>query len=261
MLLPERRDDLTDDDLDVAYAWPGWPEAQPWVRANMVSTADGSARSPGGLSEGISGPADKRVFGRLRAYADVVLAGAGTARAEGYRPAKVKAGTEEARAAAGQAPVPAIALVTRSLHLDLDAPLFTEALVPTIVITPASSDADLRSQTARVADVIVAGDEEIDLRAALDALHERGLVRVHSEGGPHLLGDLVAAEVLDELLLTVSPLVAGGSYADGTDIYRVLAGGPVPDAPQPWPLHQVLEDSGTLLLSYRRRPHPPQAHR
>ena len=252
MLLPERRDDLTDDDLDEAYAWPGWPAAQPWLRANMVATADGSARSPGGLSEGISGRADKRVFGRLRAYADVVLAGAGTARAEGYRPARVKAGTEERRAAAGQAPVPAIALVTRSLHLDLTSPLFTEALVPTIVVTSASSDPGRRVEAARVADVIVAGAEEIDLPAAVEALRERGLVRVHSEGGPHLLGDLAAAGVLDELLLTVSPLLAGGSYADGTDIYRVLAGGPIDGAPQPWALHQVLEDDGSLFLSYRR---------
>jgi riboflavin biosynthesis pyrimidine reductase len=252
MLLPDPRDDLTDHDLDEAYAWPGWPEARPWLRANMVSTADGSARSPGGLSEGISGAADKRVFGRLRAYADVVLAGAGTARAEGYRPAKVKAGTERARADAGQAPVPAIALVTRSLHLDLASPLFTEALVPTIVITTASSDAGRRADVAQVADVIVAGEDEIDLAAALAALHERGLVRVHSEGGPHLLGDLAAAGVLDELLLTVSPVLAGGSYADGTDIYRVLAGGPIAGAPQPWALHQVLEDGGSLFLSYRR---------
>ena len=252
LLLPYLRDDLTNDDLDEVYAWPGWPEPLPWLRANMVATADGSARSPGGLSEGISSRGDKRVFGRLRAFADVVLAGAGTARAEGYRPAKVKPGAAERRAAAGQARVPAIALVTRSLHLDLASPLFTEPLVPTIVITSASSDRDRRAQVARVADVVVAGDQEIDLRVALAVLHERGLVRVHGEGGPHLLGDLAAAGVLDELLLTVSPLLAGGSYADGTDIYRVLAGGPVPDAPQKLALHHVLEDDGSLFLSYRR---------
>jgi riboflavin biosynthesis pyrimidine reductase len=251
MLIPELRDDLTDADLDDAYAWPGWPEQRPWLRSNMVATVDGSARGPGGLSEGISNSADQRVFGRMRAFADVVMAGAGTVRAEQYRPSRLKPDAQERRAAAGQAVVPVVAVVTRSLHLDLTMPLFTESLVRTIVITSASSDPGLRAETARLADVIVAGDDEIDLPTALDALHERGLVRVHSEGGPHLLGDLAAAGVLDELLLTVTPLVAGGSYADGTDVYRILAGGPITDAPQPWRLHHLLEDDGTLLLSYR----------
>ena len=253
MLLPGLRDDLTDDDLDAAYAWPDWPQARPWLRVNMVATADGSARAPGGLSDGISSPADKRVFGRLRAYADAVLVGAGTARAENYKAPRPKAGTEERRAAAGQTPVPAVVLVTRSLSLDLTGPLFTETLVPTVVVTTASSDESRRAVVARVADVVVAGDDTVDLPAALAALHERGLVRLHSEGGPHLLGDLAAAGVLDELLLTVSPLLAGGSYGDGTDIYRALAGAPLPDAPEAWTLHQLLEDGGSLFLSYRRQ--------
>lgn len=249
MLLPDLRDELTDDDLDAVYAWPA---SGPWVRANMVATADGSARAPGGLSEGISNAADKRVFGRLRAFADVVLAGAGTARQEGYRPARVRAELVERRTSAGQTPVPAIALVTRSLDLDLDAPLFTEASVRTIVITTESSDPQRRAATAEVADVILAGEDSVEAGAAVAALHARGLARVHAEGGPHLLGDLAAADVLDELLLTVTPLLAGGSYADGTPIYRALAGGPLADAPRRLALHHLLEDDSTLFLSYRR---------
>ena len=84
MLWPEARDALDDAGIDDAYAWPPGR----WLRANMVSTADGAARSPDGLSAGISSPVDKRVFGRLRGLADAILVGAGTVRAEGYRPAR-----------------------------------------------------------------------------------------------------------------------------------------------------------------------------
>lgn len=250
MLLPRPADELSDDDLDAAYSWPGWPEAQPWLRANMVSTADGSARGPEGLSGAISGAADKRVFGRLRGLADVVLVGAGTARAEGYRPAREKPSFADRRREAGQAPAPVIALVSRSLHLDLSSELFTTPGSRPIVITTGSSDSDLRRAASEHADVVVAGDDEVDLRAAVASLNQRGLVRVHAEGGPSLLGDLAAADLLDELCLTVSPVLVGGSYDDGPAIPRILAGAPLPDAPRPLSLVHVLEDAGTLFLRY-----------
>ncbi len=251
MLLPAAREDLTDDDLDRVYAWPDWPVPTAWLRANMVMTADGAARSPDGLSAGISNDADRRVFGRLRGLADVVLAGAGTVRAEGYRPAKVKPSFADRRAAARQTPVPAIAVVSRSLDLDLAAPLFTEATVRTIVITTESALPARLDPVAEVADVILAGDDDVDLHLAVRALNERGLHRVHAEGGPHLLGQLAATGLLDELLLTVSPLLAGGAYAGEGPVPRVLTGVPLPDAPRPLQLHHALEDAGTLFLDYR----------
>ena len=251
MLLPEAIANLTDDDLDAAYAWPGGPERQPWVRANMVASLDGAARSPDGLSAGISGDADRRVFGRLRALADVVLAGAGTVRAEGYRPARVKPEFAVRRAAAGQTTVPAIAVVSRSLRLDLASPLFTEAAVRTIVITTTGSDASARARTAEVADGIEAGESDVDLVAAVAALRERGLHRIHAEGGPTLLGQLAASHLLDEILLTVSPVLAGGAFADGDPVSRILANAVLNDAPRPMHLHHLLEDDGTLFLRYR----------
>ena len=253
MLLPQRHDELADADLDAAYAWPGWPSPTPWLRANMVSTVDGAGRSPDGLSAGISSDADRLVFGRLRGLADAVLVGAGTARAEGYRPAQPKADFVERRRDAGQREVPVIAVVSRSLRLDLAAPLYTEPNERTVVITCDSSDADARRRAAEVADVVVAGDDDVDLPAAVDALRERGLPRIHAEGGPTLLGDLVAADLLDELLLTVSPVLAGGSYADGTGIPRVLAGAPMEHAPRSMRLQHLLEDDGSLFLSWRLR--------
>ena len=251
MLLPVAREALTDDDLDRIYGWPDWPVPTAWLRANMVSTADGAARSPDGLSAGISGDADRRVFGRLRGLADVVLAGAGTIRAEGYKPARAKPAFADRRAAAGQTPVPAIALVSRSLDLDLRSPLFTDPIVPTIVITCGAADPERLDATAEVADVVVAGDEAVDLHRAVGALNERGLHRIHAEGGPHLLGELAAAGLLDELLLTVSPVLAGGSYAGEGPVPRVLAGVPIPGAPRGLTLHHALEDDGTLFLDYR----------
>mgnify|MGYP000911156434 CR=1 FL=1 len=251
MLLPAAREDLTDDDLDRVYAWPDWPVPTAWLRANMVTTADGAARSPDGLSAGISSDADRRVFGRLRGLADVVLAGAGTVRAEGYKPAKAKPEFAERRALAHQPPAPAIAVVSRSLDLDLGSPLFADPLVPTIVITCGAADPARLDAVAERADVVVAGDDDVDLHRAVKSLNERGLHRVHAEGGPHLLAQLAAAGLLDELLLTVSPVLAGGAYAGEGPVPRVLAGVPLPDAPRPLLLHHALEDDGTLFLDYR----------
>jgi riboflavin biosynthesis pyrimidine reductase len=251
MLIPVVRDDLTDLDLDHAYAWPDWPVPTAWVRCNMVATVDGASRAPEGLSEGISNAADRRVFGRVRGLADVVLAGAGTVRQEGYRPARVKASFSALRAEAGQSSVPAIAVVSRSLALDLTSELFTSPPVRTVVITCEAAPVEARARASEVADVIVAGDDDVDLRAAIAALHARGLQRVHAEGGPTLLADLAARGLLDELLLTVTPLLAGGAYAEGTDVHRILAGSALPDSPRPLRLHHLLEDHGTLFLSYR----------
>jgi riboflavin biosynthesis pyrimidine reductase len=252
MLLPETRDQLSDADLDAAYSWPPWPE--PWLRAAMVSTVDGAARSPDGVSEGISSDADRHLFGRLRGLADVVLAGAGTVRAEGYRPAAVKPDFVRRRADAGQAAVPAIAVVSRSLDLDLGSPLFASATVGTLVITSDSADPAALARVREVADVIVAGAHDVDLTAAVDALRARGLHRVHAEGGPSLLGQLEAADLVDELLLTVTPVLGGGSYAGGTAVPRILAGPVLPDAPRALRLHHLLEHGGSLFLSYRRGP-------
>ena len=250
MLLPEPRETLTDDDLDAAYSWP--TDGQPWLRANMVSTADGAARSPDGRSEGISSAVDKRVFGRLRAYCDVVLVGAGTARAEGYRPARVRPAVAPVRLARGQSEVPAIAVVSRSLHLDLASELFAQARVRTLVVTCGTADPVLLARTREVADVVVAGADDVDLPAALAALRERGLAHVLAEGGPQLLADLAAGSLLDELDLTVSPLLAGGSYPDLPRLPRILDGASLAQPPLALRLRHVLEDEGTLFLRYDR---------
>ncbi|MFC1414905.1 pyrimidine reductase family protein [Streptacidiphilus sp. N1-12] len=250
-LLPTASDvtDLTTlQGLAEAYAYPeAVTRGRPWLRANMVSSLDGAARLDG-LSDGLSSEADKRIFGVLRALADVVLVGAETVRAEGYRPARARAEFAAAREANGQAAVPAIAVVTGRLDLDLKSPLFTEPLVPTLVVTAASAPADALRAARQVADVVIAGDERVDPAAAVAALAERGWTRLLTEGGPGLLGQLTAAGVLDELCLSLAPLLAAG------DAPRI-SHGPAALAER-MDLVSLLEEKGFLFARYARSVNP-----
>lgn len=204
---------------------------RPWVMANFVVSLDGSAAVEG-RTRRLSGPADRALFRLLRSQADVVLVGAGTVRAESYGPVR------------GECPAP-IAVVSRSLDLDWDAALFTEAAVPTLVVTCGWADADRRAQAERAAEVIMAGDQWVDIWEAVAQLGRRGHRVVLCEGGPCLLGELVVADLLDELCLTLSPLLAGGAGP------RIVRGAVVP-GPRPLRLASVLEDDGNLFLRYLR---------
>lgn len=233
-----------DPDLDAAY-WVPDPGRQ-HVRAMMVASADGAAQAAG-RSAGLSGPADKALFALLRGHAEVVLVGAATARVEGYGGARPPAARRAWRRARQLSEVPSIAVVTRSAELRLDGPLFTDTLVRPIVLTHAGVAAQRLAELAGRADVIVAGDGDVDLAVALDALAERGLRRVSCEGGPHLLAAVAAAGRLDELCLTLSPQALGGPAT------RILAGPPL-DPPVELRLAHVLEDGGFLFMRYLRGP-------
>jgi riboflavin biosynthesis pyrimidine reductase len=229
--------DLDDDELARLYEYPH----ENWLRANFVASADGAAFLDG-RSGGLSSAADRRLFGVLRALADVVLVGAGTARAEKYKPARRR--PEHAPLRAGRSATPPIALVSRVLNLDLAAPLFTEAPpdARTIVITCGASPVDRRAATAEVADVIVAGDTAVDLAAAVVSLRERGLGRVLCEGGPTLLAYLVLDGLANELCLTISPVLAGPGAA------RITAGASFPA--RELALAHVLRADGALFCRY-----------
>ena len=196
------------DEVDLREAYRH-PADRAWVRANMVSSLDGSATQEG-FSAGISGPVDKRVFGTLRGLCDVVMVGAGTARIEGYDTPKARPSYAEHRASLGQRPAPVLVLVSRRLDLDPDGLLFGGA-ERTIVVTSERSDPDLRQKLGEVADVLVAGESEVDLQYAVRALADRGLPRILCEGGPTLLAAMVAAECLDEK--RVGPPQAGEAGA------------------------------------------------
>jgi 5-amino-6-(5-phosphoribosylamino)uracil reductase len=235
-------------ELAAAYAYPaaGPGGPLPWLRANMVSTLDGAAQHDG-RSQPISSKTDMRIFGTLRALADVVVVGAQTVRQEGYRPTRARAEFAEQREAAGQSPAPAIAVVSASLDLDFSLPLFTSPLVPTLILTGASAASDRVAAAEKAgARVVTAGDGiGVDPARAVQALAGLGHTRLLTEGGPRLLGQLVAADVLDELCLTVSPMLTAG------DAQRI-AGGPAVTVPQRFRLVSMLEEDGFLYTRYGR---------
>lgn len=233
---------LTDTDLAALYAFPDGPV----LRANVVSSADGAA-ALGGLSAGLSGAADKRVFALNRTLADVILAGAGTVRAEGYKPVRVRELWRHLRD--GRAPTPPIAVVTNRLDLDAAMPLIAAAPphARTIVITTSSTDRGRRDEIARHAEVIIAGDAAVDLPTGIKALQERGHKRVLCEGGPSLLGALTDAGLTDELCLTVGPLLVGPGAS------RIVTGIPA-QAPVSLHLAHVIESDGFLLTRYTTTP-------
>jgi riboflavin biosynthesis pyrimidine reductase len=183
-------------------------KGRPFVRVNMISTLDG-ATSFGGRSGGLGGPADKLLFSVLRSLADVVLVGAGTVRAERYGPVKLPAEVQRMRESRGQSPLPPIAVVTESLDLNWDSRLFKEADPRPIVIAPGNTNAAALARAGRAADVLTAGVGAVDLPSALEALAERGMHQALCEGGPRLNTSLAAAELVDDLCLTLSPRLAG----------------------------------------------------
>ncbi|EFG64457.1 dihydrofolate reductase family protein, partial [Streptomyces sp. SPB074] len=226
-------------ELAALYAYPEPLPDGGVLRANMVTTLDGAA-SLDGRSQGISGPADMRVFGVLRALADVVVVGAGTVRAEGYRPAKAREAFAAAREAAGQAPAAAIAVVSATLDLDFTTPLFTAPVVPTLVLTGADAPAERVAAAKEAgAEVVVTGPgpgaDPGRVRAVLAA---RGLRRQLAEGGPHLLGTLIAADAVDELCLTVSPFLAAGEAS------RIAHAAPAPAPPARLRPASILTEDG-----------------
>ncbi|KPI33905.1 bifunctional deaminase-reductase domain protein [Actinobacteria bacterium OV450] len=234
------------DELADAYAYPPFGAEGHWLRANMVATLDGAAQHDG-RSQPISGETDMRIFGTLRALADVVVVGAETVRQEGYRPARAREAFAARRKAAGQGPAPAVAVVSARLDLDFSLPLFTTPLVPTLLVTGAAAPADrVAAAAAAGVEVVLAGEGAgADPVRVVRELADRGLRRQLTEGGPRLLGQFVAADALDELCLTVSPtLVAGGAQR--------ISGGPPVAVPHRLAPASVLEEAGFLFTSYRR---------
>ncbi|MGK5497933.1 dihydrofolate reductase family protein [Streptomyces sp. URMC 125] len=240
------------EELADAYAYPAaaGPDAPggpvPWLRGNMVASLDGAAHHQG-RSQPLSSDADMRVFGVLRALADAVVVGAETVRQEGYRPARAREAFAARRAAAGQGPAPAVAVVSAGLDLDFSLPLFTEPLVPTLVLTGAAAPAD-RQAAARAAGAVVVHAGEgtgVDPARVPGVLARHGHTRLLTEGGPRLLGQFAAAGVLDELCLTVSPRITVGNAS------RIVAG-PGLAVPAEYELISLLEEDGFLFTRYRR---------
>jgi len=207
-------------EIERLYAYPTID--RPWVRTNFVSTLDGAAFAADGRSGSLGGEIDTRVFGVLRSLADVVVVGAGTARTEGYGPADVP-----------------IAVVSR--RLDIPAALVAPGQ---IVITTADAPADAVARLRETVDVIAVGEGAVDWAAALAALADRGLSRILCEGGPSLHGELVALDLVDEVCLTIAPVMAAG------DAPRIAHSSAAVD--RPMRAGHAIEVDGVLLTRWVR---------
>lgn len=234
-------------DVDV-HAW----YAQDWldtggVRVNFVTSVDGGI-TVDGASRGLQTPGDNRIFAALRDLADVVLVASGTALAEGYQTVTLSDRRRAWRRGHGFSEWLPTVVVSGRLDLDPRSGLFVgenHEHNRTIVVTSTSSDPEKRRALADVADVLLAGDERVDLAAARDALAERGHTRVLCEGGPSLFGSVARAGVADELDLSVSPMLVG------PDRPRIVGGEAWSDGPLPLTLHALLEEDGALFARYR----------
>jgi riboflavin biosynthesis pyrimidine reductase len=207
------------DDLQALYAAPD----QPWLRVNMVSTVDGAVTGDDGTSRSINNGADKTVFDLLRELADAVVVGAGTVRVEGY--------------SVGRKP---LVVVSRSGAV----PPTQRDAAPGAVLMATVSTAPHLAEAREVLgadNVLVLGSHRVDLARLKDELVLRGYRHLLSEGGPHLLRDLLDQGVADELDATVVPRVVSGSHPRITD-------GPPVDVPLR--LVTLAEHDGTLLARW-----------
>lgn len=216
----------------------------PALRANMVGSLDGAAALEGRTAP-LSSDGDRALFHSLRAHSDAVLVGAGTARTERYGAITLPADAIAGRQARGLAPLPALAVVSGSADLDPSSALFQGGAAKTVVLTCAAAPAVRRRALSEVAEVVVAGEDRVDLPGSLALLAARGLEHVLCEGGPTLLSALLDAGLVDELCLTLSPLLVGAGSLSLTAGLR---------APLPLRIREVLEHDGFLFLRAAARP-------
>jgi riboflavin biosynthesis pyrimidine reductase len=237
---------VDDDGLVAAYRLPPGRS----LRVNFVASLDG-AITVHGRSEGLGSPGDRRIFNLLRALADVVLVGHGTAAAEGYGPIGAVSAVGRLRASLGRPATAPIAVVSRRATLDPRSALVTEAVSPTILVTCEAADPGRRAALADAGvTVLVCGTDDVDLPAALDALAGLGHDQVLSEGGPQLLGAALTAGVVDELDHSIAPALVGGETR--------LLGRALPDVVR-LELRQLLEEDGMLFTRYAVRRQVPGA--
>lgn len=246
-LVPQPELELSADDLATVVAADPRPapEHRPWLAVNMVSSIDGSIQLDG-RSGGLGGPSDRAMFRALREMPDVILAGAGTVRTEDYGPVVLGEEGRARRRSRGQAGVPRLAVVSAALHLDPAARLFGDPTQRPIVVTCAAAPDEARRRLATVADVLVAGDDTVDLADAMRQLRDVGAEVVLCEGGPTLNAALLEADLVDEWDQTIAPLLVTGSPTRGS-------AGALPGAVRSLTLRRLLvDDEGMLLARYSR---------
>jgi riboflavin biosynthesis pyrimidine reductase len=232
-LVPSDLDLGSDRALHLAYA----PPKRAWVRANFISSIDGAAWL-NGTAGALGTPLDQAILAILRAHADVVVVGAGTVRAEQYGPLRHTAARVELRREAGLESTARLAVISRSLRFTGRERWIAEAPVPPLILT-----GEATARAIPGAETVVCGEEAVDPARAIDALAERGLLGVLCEGGPTVFAEFAASGRLDELCLTISPVMAGPGalrIVDGVSWRESHRGA----------LTQLIEDEDLLFARY-----------
>ena len=237
---------LGDSDLVELYRYPA-PEGRGWVRSNFVMSLDGSVQGPDGRSGSINTESDHHIFALQRALADAVLVGAATVRFEGYRAVDLEPWQLQVREQEGLAPYPMLVIISASADLDpvIATPAEGAGGAVMIITTAGKPAEDLEPLRAAGITVLEAEGTTLDLAQIVDQLAGTGFQRLLCEGGPRLHNDLLAADALDELCLTLAPVVVGGQGLRSTS-------GPALPVPSSFRLHHALyADDGALFTDYR----------
>ena len=248
---PDRFGDLSFAELIKLYRHPSGPNGHSWLRTNFVATLDGAISGADGRSGSINTASDHQIFAVHRALADVIMVGAETVRTEGYRAVDLAGWQHAIRDEHGLAPFPVLAVVTGSLNLDPELARPDGPHGPVMIIT--SSPPEARAEAFAAAGIEVIQIDGVDGRVPLDAavssLVSAGLPRILCEGGPRLHRDLLAADLVDELSLTLVPTVVAGAGRRSTD-------GPALPGQRGFSLqHVVRADDDTVFTTYRRARH------
>lgn len=231
---------LDDEALAGLYAAPTLADS--WVRSNFVASIDGAITGSDGRSGSVNSDADQVVFELLRALSDVVIVGAGTLRSEGYGPLSVASRWRARRLRDGLAETLPLVAVSNQGHLP---PILTGAPPGTVLLATHASAAGLAQARDELGSehVLVCGDDAVDEGRLVTQLANRGLTRMLTEGGPHLLGSMLAAGVVDEVCLSITPVVVVG------DVPRMTAGTSLEAAYLP---RVLVEEGGTVMGRWTR---------
>ncbi len=219
---------------------------RPWLLLNMITSIDGSTHISG-TSGGLGGPADQEVLGTLRSFADVILVGSGTVRAENYNIPYIP-GNEagKRRVERGQSPRPRLAVVSGSGNLDPKIPMFDQNKIEDVkplIYTTENGNGNLSTDFESRAEIVASNGSQVDLSFVLEDLFDRGVSVVLAEGGPSLNHQLIEAQLVDELCLTISPRLIGGE-SEG------ILNGPLLSHPHKFQLNGLATQDEFLFCSY-----------
>lgn len=226
------------DILEMLFAESRGHSNRPWVMLNMVSSVDGATALRGGATA-LNDADDRALFKALRAVADVVLVGAQTVRSERLGPVRMSDEMARYRNAAGLEGEPRLAILTKSLRLDIDDSVFSDPKRPPMVITEDGADGDRIGALSEVATVVQA--PVLDGAGIIEAIGDAKVILC--EGGPIVNSQLIAADLVDEINLTMSPLFAMGQS-------KRIASGPELDPQTDLELDRILIGDRSLFLRY-----------